>query len=289
VNIYTDNPLLLEYVQGSFINTTDYLSTYDIIKKVLKGLIFKSSAQMGGAFWFIGTLMVLSCAYCVMDFIIKNILKKDDTFKIQLFISVVFLCLGYLCSFTGHKIFGMEKVLSYYVLFFGGFALKKFNFWEKENFAIKNFTTVGHLCVLLVSFIILFVLNRFGSIALDSNSYENPLFFLIVSFAGWQLLFEISYFIKKYKVVKNIAVCTGQNTLAVVVLHFLCFKIISYAGVMIKAEPLCLIAAFPILYKGGCWWVAYTTVGLTIPVCLSLIWKNIKCLCKNKINHCAKN
>ena len=55
--------------------------------------------------------------------------------------------------------------------------------------------------------------------------------------------------------------------------HFLCFKLVNLAGVLIYGWPLCSVAAFPILCKGGAWWVAYTAIGLLLPVMGSLIWK----------------
>jgi fucose 4-O-acetylase-like acetyltransferase len=123
INVYTDNPLLLEYVSGTYISTTEYWNIFDILKNIFKGLLLRGGTQMGGAFWFIATLMELSIAYCVIDFIIKKLLEKNDTFKIQLIISIIFLCLGYGCYTINHSFFGIDKVLSYYILFHGGYAL----------------------------------------------------------------------------------------------------------------------------------------------------------------------
>jgi fucose 4-O-acetylase-like acetyltransferase len=124
--------------------------------------------------------------------------------------------------------------------------------------------------------IILLICNKHSGIDLVQNSYENPLFFLIVSFVGWQFLYEMAYFIKKQKKISNIIACAGQNTMAVIVLHFLCFKVVSCMGVLINGEPLFLIAAFPILYCQKNWWLLYSAVGLVIPIYLSLIWKKLK-------------
>ncbi|MBO7516002.1 MAG: hypothetical protein J6T47_10305 [Lachnospiraceae bacterium] len=65
----------------------------------------------------------------------------------------------------------------------------------------------------------------------------------------------------------------GRNTLAVVVLHLLCFKIVNMFGVIIFGKPACLIAAFPVLYEGGAWWIAYTAVGLGVPIALNVLRK----------------
>ena len=147
---------------------------------------------------------------------------------------------------------------------------------KRYDISCKERTINRHIFTLTVSIIILSVCNKTGSIALNQNRYENPLFFLTASFAGWQFLIEIAYFIKKAKVFEKCMVCIGQNTLAVVILHFLCFKIVSFVGVLLKNQPLCLVAAFPILYDDGCWWIAYLGAGLIIPFFLSLVYKRYK-------------
>lgn len=270
INIYTDNPLLLEYVSGAYIDTTEYWTAADVFKNIAKSFLMHGRTQLGGAFWFMIALMELSIAYCIIDFGIKNILKKNDTFKIQMGISILFLFMGYGCYIYGYSLAGIDKVLSYYILFHGGYTLKRYDISCRERVMNK------HIFILISSFTVLFVCNQLGSIALNQNRYENPLFFLIVSFAGWQFLIEIAYFIKKIKVFEKCMICIGQNTLAVVILHFLCFKIVSYVGVLLKDQPLCLVAAFPILYDEGCWWIAYLGVGLIVPVLLSLAYKKCK-------------
>lgn len=272
INVYTDNPLLLKYVSGKYIATTNYWSSMDVIKNIIKAMLLHGHTQMGGAFWFLATLMVLSIGYCIIGFILNYVFKKDSKkeFVAQWIVSIIFLGLGFGCYLMKRSFAGMNKVFSFYILFHGGFTVKKYGWSSKER------TNIIHAAIFAVAFAILIVCNNIGSIALNENRYENPIFFLIVSFVGWQFLYEIAFFSQKITFTKNLLVCIGQNTLAVVILHFLCFKIVSYIGVVINQQPLCLVAAFPVLYRGGAWWVAYLFVGLFIPVCLSLLWKKLK-------------
>lgn len=284
--MYTDNPLLLEYVSGTYIKTTDYWSVMDMIKNIIKAMLLHGGTQMEGAFWFLATLMEISIGYCIVDLILNYIFKKNSekVFAAQWVFSIIFLGLGFVCYLTEHSFVGMDKVFSFYILFHSGYTVKKYGWSSKER------TIAVHITILFATFVILMVFNNIGSIALDLNSYENPIYFLVASFAGWQFLYEIAYFIQKITFVKNLLVCIGQNTLAVVILHFLCFKIVSYIGVMINHQPLFLVAAFPVLYKDGAWWIAYSSVGLFIPVGLSLLWKKIKmCLIIRKRCHPAFN
>lgn len=281
LNVYTDNILLLKYVDGEYIGITEPWTIIDIIKSIIRACLLHANTQMGGAFWFIATLMEISITYCFIDLLIKQILplKVNDTIKIQLIISIVFLGLGYVCHLTQHSFAGISKILSYYILYYGGFLIKKYGVSSKDRIMYK------HCIILVLSFAILFICNKLGEINLSSNSYENPAFFLIVSFAGWQFVYELAYFIKKSDQIKNIMVCIGQNTMAVVILHFLCFKIVSYVGVLLEGKPLCLVAAFPVLYRNGYWWIFYLAVGVSIPVFLSIARKRIMRCLKNTILH----
>ena len=51
---------------------------------------------------------------------------------------------------------------------------------------------------------------------------------------------------------------------------------VSVIGVMVEGLPVYMVAAFPVLFYGGAWWVAYTVAGVSLPL-LDGIVKNICC------------
>ena len=61
----------------------------DIVKNILKGYLLHGNTQMGGVLWFMAMIMVISIAYCVIDYFIKRVLRVNNTIKIQLIISIV--------------------------------------------------------------------------------------------------------------------------------------------------------------------------------------------------------
>lgn len=272
INVYTDNPLLLEHLSGEYIELMPYWSVMDIVKNILKAILLHGGTQMGGAFWFLATLMEVSVCYCIVDFLLHYLFKHNEK-KICLFqwiVSIGFLMAGYYCYKIERSFAGVDKIFSFYILFHGGLFLRKYGYSSKERKGLV------HVVILSVAFIILLVCNKYGSISLVKNSYVNPLYFLIVSFIGWQFLYEIAFFMGKVSIIRKAFVYLGQNTLSLVIFHFLSFKIVSYIGVLIKGQPLCLVAAFPILYEGGAWWIAYTLVGILVPIGLNALWKKLK-------------
>lgn len=60
INVYTDNPDILNYVQGKYIGTHDYLGIVEMLKSIVKGAVFSGNTQMGGAFWFLKILFMVS-------------------------------------------------------------------------------------------------------------------------------------------------------------------------------------------------------------------------------------
>lgn len=62
----------------------------------------------------------------------------------------------------------------------------------------------------------------------------------------------------------------------IIILHFLSFKIVSLVGILIDGSPMFLLAAFPVLYEDGIWWIAYSLVGILIPIVFNYLYINVK-------------
>lgn len=269
INIYTDNPRLLDYLSGKFIKITPYWSLTDVLKNISKGILLHGGSQVGSAMWFLATLMEINILYCLINFCLKRKLNQNNLLIAQGIIAVFFLLIGYILSLKRELWFGYARVFSFYILFYLGHIIKIFNFsnyWKTHK---------AQTAVLIICFLILLSMNKIGSIDLGNNSYVNPLYLLIVSCVGWQFLYEIAELIKGINPLRKFWVIVGRNTLSVVILHFLSFKIINLLEVIIMRKPDFLIAAFPTLYTNNGWWIGYVIVGLTIPILLNIMRKDI--------------
>lgn len=276
LNIYTSDADMLKYVSGDLINITQPWSITTMLKNIMKSFLLHGHTQLGSAFWFLATLMEISWLYCLIDFLGKKVLKKKGKqIFLQGIVSLVMLFLGYRCSLTNTYLGG--RVLSFYCLFFIGYLLKAKNIMREVG-------RFSHYVKIVCSFVILVICNHMGSIALDQNQYENLLFLLMTSLSGWVLVYELAQEIQKFKGFCGLIVCCGQNSMAIIILHFLCFKVVSFIGVLVEHQPRGLIAAFPVLFQDGLWWIAYMIVGVMPPVLLNLLWKIIKKNAQNSYN-----
>ena len=118
---------------------------------------------------------------------------------------------------------------------------------------------------------VLLVLGQFGSVGLAGNSYPGPLYLLAASLAGWMLVYEGAHLLARVPAVSGAFSALGRATMPIVILHFLAFKPVTWLGLLATGGESYLLAAFPIYFTGGAWWVAYTAAGFLIMPLLTLL------------------
>ncbi len=182
---------------------------------------------------------------------------------VQMFLSALLLIIGYGAKLKGISLHGVEHAASCYCLYYIGRLLSRHQFW-------KGWEQFPYIAVSAAAFLILLWLNPRGSIELGKNSYQNPAFLLAASVSGWFLLFCVATFVN-YLPIRNVFVFLGQHTMPVVLLHLLSFKLVAVVVASAYHLPNFCIAAFLNLYGSrGLWWLAYTVVGVLVPVALSV-------------------
>lgn len=268
INIYTNNEGILFLKDGYRNEVQNYLTVGEQIKNIIKSLLFLGGTQLGGALWFLRVLFLISIVYVSIDFLIKRTEKiKYYNLFIQGVISFVFLGCGFVCSKRSLDLHGINTMFSCYGLFYFGVLIRN------KNLVVKK--TLYKLIIFSISVIILIVGSFYGEIDIGGNSYTNPAFFILMSLAGWNMLYYISSFLDHFWGISDILEIIGKNTMTIAALHFLSFKVVSYIGILILHYPLCYIASFPTLFLNNYWWILYTIVGVSIPVLVSITYKTV--------------
>ena len=116
------------------------------------------------------------------------------------------------------------------------------------------------------AFAVLLAMLPFGSVGLAGNQYPNWLFLLAASAAGWLLVYACAALAVRCRPLGAALAALGRATMPVVILHFLSFKLVSWLGLQALGGEAYLLAAFPTLFGGGAWWLAYTAAGLALPL-----------------------
>ncbi len=249
------------------IHTT--MSAKEIGLNIVKGLFMAGHTELGGAFWFLRILFYISVAYVIIDFCLRKALKSQNRVIIaQGIISALFLAVGFIMSLKKIEIFATDRFFSCYCLYYIGMLLSKINSVKLKLWYYLIFTIIG--CTIVT------ILSHFGSISIGDNNYVNPAFMLAASLGGWFFLFGIAGLLENIKYINTIFIVLGQNTLALVIFHFLCFKPINLIVSLVKEWPLSTVSGFPVNYVSGCWWIAFTISGTLIPIGIWMVWKKIK-------------
>lgn len=265
INIYTNDSKILT-------TASEYLTLgkiYDIkmiIREIIKAIFFQANTQMGGALWFFGTLFNVIILFAVLDYIFRKTIGNSCI--MQGILSLIFLMIGYLCGKQNIYIYGLARTMSVYSLIYIGVIIKKFTLMKiLENKVVKEIFLFGSCIMIIIG-------KNIGTISVVGNRFKDPVFFLLMSISGWILVWSIAKIIVKGKkiILKNLCYIS-QHSVYIIGLHFLCFKLVSLAAVIIYAYPAYRLAEFPILMRGCFWALIYTIIGIIIPLIFEKILK----------------
>ena len=264
VNILTGDERILD-LPGNLVTTP--VTIKDIIGRTAHWSVFDGGTQLGGAMWFIQALFQISLLYAGVEFLLKKLLRSGDTLIPQGLLAGVLLWLGWQAQRIGWNVWGLGIAASCYCLFYLGVVLHRVQH--------PHGPARGALCC-SGAFVVLLVLGQFGSVGLAGNSYPGPLYLLAASLAGWMLVYEGAHLLARVPAVSGAFSALGRATMPIVILHFLAFKPVTWLGLLATGGESYLLAAFPIYFTSGAWWVAYTAAGLALPLLAYAVWVRLK-------------
>jgi len=141
-------------------------------------------------------------------------------------------------------------------------------YWIYQS-KIKLSRYVAGVCLLalLVATALKFQVNVGGML------FGNPFVFLLLSCAGCYLVLWISDFINtKTKYVRNVFDFIGNYTFTIMALQYLAFKLVALLQIWVCDYPIRYLAYYPVIPKNThYWWIAYTVVGIAVPLFLGFV------------------
>ena len=265
LNILTDDVRIAEIPGNS---VTAPVSIKDIIGRTVHWCVFDGGTQLGGAMWFIQALFQISLLYAVMEVLLQKLLHGGDTLIAQGLLSAC--CSG--SAGTVIRSAGMS----------GGWVLRP---------AATGCSTLVRCCAALR--------GRRGARCTGRLLAQRPLFccwccggsarsgwqataiptrrfLLLASMAGWVLVRSAACLTAPLPRVSAVLGYLGRATMPIVILHFLSFKLVTWLGLLATGGESYLLAAFPVYFTGGVWWLAYTAAGLALPLAADAVYKKIK-------------
>ena len=265
LNILTGDERILQ-VPGNAVTTP--VTVKDVIGRTVHWCVFDGGTQLGGAMWFIQALFQVSILYALVEFILQRLLHGADTLLPQGLFSGVLLWVGWRCGLAGWNVWGLGIAASCYCLFYLGTVLRRTTRESIPAYQRGIFAAAA--------FAVLLILGQLGSVGLAGNGYSHPIFLLVASLAGWVLVREAACLTAPLPCVRAVLAYLGRATMPIVILHFLSFKLVTWLGLLATGGEPYLLAAFPIYFTGGVWWLAYTAAGLALPLAANAVYRKMK-------------
>lgn len=273
LNIYTDNPLFIEDTPygGNLYGLLPLPDTFHLKNQLLNILKFSFETQLGGALWFFRVLFGTSILWCVVNYLLKSFLliSEKRRFGINLLLSFILLLFSWSSiKANDHFILQAETVASSYIMYCMGYYLKG---------KLKTTDQYQNCLFALASFLLLIICddicNKKGWNS-NVNIFDNAIMYLFSSAVGFFAVYYLSRTIEKWNFSMFFSII-GQHTSAIVLLHFLCFKLITYLQCIIYKEPDYRLASFPVYRTQNGWWIAYGVTGTIVPLIISMVYRTV--------------
>ena len=254
-------------VYSNKFNTSARLYTVsDFIKNFINAITFGVTEELGSAFWFLVSLFTVNILFAIIRFIVINIFKEKGEYVCAIVIGVCFV-LGSKISLPRYIDTSLVALLIFYV----GYLYNRYE--EKISMNIYIAST---------SLIILIINSNIGEVSMGYNSYTSLSFFIVSFISGIYLTIYISKSIVKLNANLKLLKYIGENTLIIVGIHFIAFKLISIIKINIYSLPDYMLASFPVINTGGYWWILYSIIGIFIPILVAYLWDNIGMILKKE-------
>lgn len=223
----------------------------------------------GGALWFLGSILFISGIVIVTEFFVYKLGWEKRTFAI---LGIVVL----ICLLLGNTELVTEKMkirtsMANFIYFYFGMLYRHFD-WDRL-FAKKRMA-----CIVVWAIVNVFIsYNKlYNPFTIDTKHVFTVLDYLN-AFIGIVAVMQIAQlaWVAKSKTLRVI----GRNTLDIMALHFMVFKLISWLMILVYDLPVSRLPEYPVLFGiGGLWWLLYTAVGIVLPTVFSVLrhgWKRI--------------
>lgn len=252
-----------------------YYNSGDITEGILNVLThMQCNELLLRQFWFVKTLFLSSIGAFVILLLVENIITYTHRMQYSKAIYIcVILVLGgaIICLNNLHKTFTILYISPREFLAIL-FIVVGYSF---SKFSIKRFSKV----LIFLSIVVLCVNIPVNNIRMKSDFYEtNEIlpYCLTAILVTWSV-----YSIPWYKFTGNISkylLYIGNNTLPILIWHFLAFKLVSLAIIICYGLPFYELGAFHVIYiyADQGWFIIYTLVGIFIPLLTSYYLNNLK-------------
>ncbi len=254
------------FVNYNLVNDSLYITHENVIFSCLRIVLMMSGLQMAGAMWFVSSLFVASILFCCISALFRkkipfgHYLKENESVRF-LFIVVLYLLGNYLSFVQVTLPIYLDISLVLLFFYYLGYLFKIY----EEKIPFNIFLALSSLLTLLIC-------TKFGYPQFGQRRYVDPSFILLCGTAGIYLNIYIAKKCAAYKRIEFVNYA-GRNTIVILALHFLAFKIVSLMLIYSQNLSINLLSSFPTIKSANQYyrWL-YVISGLSIPLAVKYLF-----------------
>ena len=252
-----------------YYNTSEF---FHRLKSLL--LTMTGQEQLLDPFWFLKQLLLSSLLICGITYVFRRV-------KFKYIDLLLWMLLFIMAVVSKHFEWGLPVIWNLSIMFlsatfvFMGYIYRKI---EKDYF----YSIYG----LIISFCIVLIVVWIRDDYLDMLWYNENNVFLYVptAFVGIYMIITVSKIIDQWSI-KGIFYYLGKNTLIILVLHLLVFKLVHLLKIIIYGLPIEKLADFKIIQEhNDVFWIIYTISGIFIPLMINEIARKFNSIICRRIS-----
>lgn len=183
--------------------------------------------------------------------------------------SILLLIVGYYCVNNGYipqiGMFPIDLMLIGQFYFFLGQIFKHYNILEMK------FNDSKFNIIYLVITIIIMYFSKGQTVDYPSRHFQSIIINVFSAVNGIIFLYLISFYLTKLHKIKNLLIYIGNNTMGIVLFHFMFFNIAYAILIMVKVVPFSYLKNFtPTTEIGNVYWPLISFIAITFSI---ILWR----------------
>lgn len=213
--------------------------------------------QLLGAFWFVRALFIAALMVATVHFLFSRWRFINRYAMFIILLAASYLTIRY--DVNIHLIGSLGLILFSAMFYVLGYCYRK----------IENEGLYSKVSLFISTFITFFGLVYFDRVIGMLGIKDEYVFpYTIVAATGIIMVLNLSKLIE-HTPIRRFFYYAGNNTMIILALHFTCLKLVSLVKIAAYGWPIERLAEFPVIEENNeCWWIAYTIVGVCIPLLL---------------------
>lgn len=279
INVLTDNSLFLDAAAGNSYGLDRIYSIKETLQRLKSIALFQTAPKISGAIWFLATLFFVEIIYVIIEFICRKITKNKhtmvmDVVMLSIYAAGVYVTINGMIDNSGYRIHLIA--LSIFMFHIGQKLRTHEDLWQPPNPVFSCFVTLAIMYIAIKL--------QIGRVNYVRGDIKGGVYLFVISMAGWFFTYSLSQIIFEGKsLASDCLIYLGKNSLPILLMHQVSFKIVTYIQTIIYKEPAYMLAAFPVLYKDNGWWIIYSIVGVCVPLILYVGSKKIMQQIRGKV------